>query len=558
MKKVVSLMAVLLIISSIVVACGATPEPQVIQTEKEVTRIVEGTPVVQTIIETQVVEKTVEVQKEVVKEVVVTATPEPTPAPKTGGTLIWAMYDELLGLDPHTNPLHRSLRLYELVYSTMTKLGRDLSVQPELAESWEISNDTVYTFHLRQGVKFHNGDELTSEDIKFTYERIMNPDIGSPVKTFLDVIQSIETPDKYTVVITLSEPNPAFLINIAHPNMSIVSEKVATEGDLAKDVVGTGPFKLAEWVPDNYMRLERNPDFFIEGLPYLDGIEWRVIPDYSTILAGLRTGEIDLADLPAKNAQLARSSGTLQVATSPILTYSFLAFNCEREPFTDPRVRLALSYAVDRQAVIDTVLLGEGQITGPLPPSLQQWALPLTEYPNYTRDLDKAKALLAEAGYPDGFEFPVMVLGDEAVARTQVLQDQLKDIGVQIQIESVERGLYIENWKNSNFDAFCGGNSGSPSPDYMLNRTFHTGGATNVFKYSNPTVDELLDKGQVTVDYDTAKGYYDELQRVLVEDAPMVWLYVANQFRVYQSYVQDVTVMPDTSIVYAREIWLDK
>jgi len=545
MRKHVVLLVALVTLVSLLAGCGPTPTPETIT--KVETKIVKE-------VETKIVK---EVETKVVEKVV-TATPEPTPAPERGGTLIWAMVDEVLGLDPHTNPLHRSLRLYELVYSTMTRLGTDLSVQPELCESWEIENDTVYTFHLRQGVKFHNGDELTSEDVKFSYDRVLDPETGSPAKSFLDVIDKIETPDEYTVVITLTGPNPAFLINIAHPNASIVSKRVATEGDLARDVVGTGAFKLGEWVPDSYMRLERNPDFYLEGLPYLDAIEWRVIPDQATILAGLRTGEIDVADLDAKNAQLARASKTLAVTTAPRLTYTFLAFNCEREPFTDPRVRLALSYAVDRQATIDAILLGEGEITGPLPPSLEQWALPLSEYPNYTRDLDQAKALLAEAGYADGFGFSVMVLGDEARARAQVLQDQLKDIGVEVEIEQVERGLYIDNWKNSNFDSFCGGNSGSPSPDYMLYRTFHSEGGTNVFKFKNDKVDDLLEKGRTTVDYATRKTYYDELQRELVQDAPMVWLSVANQFRVHQASVKGVTVMSDTSIVYAREMWLDK
>lgn len=506
---------------------------------------------------TQMVEK-IKIETKIVEKVV-TATPQPTPGPKRGGTLIWAWIDEVLGLDPHKNTMHRTLRLYELVYSTMTRLAPDLSVQPELCESWEIKGDTVYIFHLRKGVKFHNGEELTAEDVKFSYERILNPDTASPAKSFVEAIQKIETPDQYTVVITLSRPSAAFLSNIAHPNTSIVSKKVATTGDLAKDVVGTGAFKLAEWVPDNYMRLVRNPDFYIPGQPYLDAIEWRIIPDRATILAGLRTGQIDLADLDAKNAQLARASRTLIVDTAPMLTYTFLGFNCEREPFTDPRVRLALSYAVDRQAVIDAVLLGEGEITGPIPPSLKQWALPVSEYPNYTQDLDKAKALLAEAGYPNGFEFTIMTWQTpEGTAISQVLQDQLKAIGVQAKIEQLERGLWIANWKESKFDAFESGNSGSPDPDFMLYRTFHSEGATNVFKFKNEKVDQLLEKAQFTVDYKQRKAYYDELQRELVQSAPMVWLYVANQFRVHQQYVKGVIVMPDTSIVYAREWWLDK
>ena len=490
------------------------------------------------------------------------AQPPAPPSPKRGGVLIAARKAEVVGLDPHTSPAFSSKRVFELVYNTLVRFDGDMAIAPELASSWEISEDgRTVTFRLRPGVKFHNGDELTAEDVKFTFERILDEQTGAVARSFFTGITGIETPDPLTVVMKLDNPNAALLNNMANANVSIVSKKVAETMDLNKEVIGTGPFKLVEWVPDNYMRFEAHRDFFLDGVPLLDGIELRVIPDESSILAGLRAGTIDWALIEdPKVAVLALGEESLQVVRAPSLAYHLLGLNTRREPFTDVRVRQAISCAIDRQEIIDTAALGQGKVTGPLTSPF--FALPVSEYPCYTPDLEKAKALLAEAGYADGFSFKIMTPAAEpatALAEAQDIQAQLKQIGIEAEIDLVEFGIYVDRWKKADFDAWIGLNSGSPDPDYMLYRYWHSSGNLNfVPGWSDPEIDRLLDEGKTTWDPEARKAIYAEVQRKLVEAAPWIWTYVGYEYWAMQPYVKGFTPMSDGSILYLRDVWLDK
>ena len=220
-------------------------------------------------------------------------------APKRGGVLTLARQGEATNLDPHKVPAFTSHRVFELVYSTLTRLGPDLLVQPDLAESWTISPDgKQISFRLRPA-KFHNGDPVTSADVKFTLERIMNADTKAVARAWFGDIDRIESPDPRTVVLQLKQPNVALLVYLAHPNASIVSAKVAQAagGDLSKKehAIGSGPFRLAEWAPDNFMRFEAFKEFYVPGQPFLDGVRINIVPDESGLVAALRTKAADVA-----------------------------------------------------------------------------------------------------------------------------------------------------------------------------------------------------------------------------------------------------------------------
>src|SRR5438128_11264512 len=217
--------------------------------------------------------------------------------PKRGGTLILARQGEVTNLDPQKVPAFTSQRVFELVYSRLTSLTADLAVQPDLAESWTVSGDgKTYTFKLRPA-KFHSGDPLTSADVKFTFDRILTVD-GSVAKSLFADIDHVDTPDAQTVIFVLKQPNVTILPYMASPNASIVSQKVAgaNGNDLSKKeaAIGSGPFKLAEWVPDNYMLLQANPAHFVPGLPYLDAVRINVVPDQAGLVAALRTKAADI------------------------------------------------------------------------------------------------------------------------------------------------------------------------------------------------------------------------------------------------------------------------
>src|SRR5712691_537523 len=323
--------------------------------------------------------------------------------PKKGGTLILARQGEVTNLDPHKVPAFTSARVFELVYSYLMRLDENVGVQPDLAESMPTlsSDGKQVTVKIRKGVKFHNGDPLTSADVKYTFDRIIDTKTAAVARSFFGDVSAISAPDEATVVFDLKTPNAALLAYMAHPNTGIVSKKVGeANADLSKKetAIGSGPFKLVEWVPDNYMRFQANKDYYVSGQPYLDGIRINVVPDESSLTAALRTKAADMAIIyDVKVAKTLRNESAVTLSAKPSLSYNLLFVNTKRKPFDILKVRQAIAYAIDRKAIIDAVAFGEGEQTGPVAPALTNYALPVSQYPLYTRDVAKAKQLLQEA-----------------------------------------------------------------------------------------------------------------------------------------------------------------
>src|SRR5437773_3479981 len=335
------------------------------------------------------------------------ATTAPSPSasasgPKKGGTLILARAGEVTNLDPHKVPAFTSARVFELVYSYLMRLDENLGVQPDLAESLPTTSadGKTVTVKIRSGVKFQNGDPLTSADVKYTFDRIIDPKTSAVARSFFSDVDTITAPDPATVIFNLKNPNAALIAYMAHPNTGIVSKKIGeANADLSKKetAIGSGPFKLAEWVPDNFMRFEANKNYYVSGQPYLDGIRINVVPDESGLTAALRTKAADMAIITdAKVARTLRSETSVTLDSKPSLSYNLLFVNTKRPPFDNVKVRQAIAYAIDRKAIIDAVAFGEGEVTGPIAPALANYALPTSQYPLYTRDVAKAKQLLQE------------------------------------------------------------------------------------------------------------------------------------------------------------------
>lgn len=515
------------------------------------------------IVQTVVVEKPVEKVVEKVVQQVVTATPAPTAAPKKGGTLVIARAADSKGLDPHKQTAFSSFRFFDLVYNTLVGLDKDLKVVPSLAESWTVSPDGMtVTFKLRPNVKFHNGETLTSDDVKFTFERILNPETAAAARSNFTDIDSITTPDPNTVVFKLKKPNASILASMTTMNASILNRKAATANDPNKEpVVGTGPFKLEKWTPDNSMTLAANKDYFVSGQPLVDKIEVRIIPDEATILAGLRAKNIDWALInDPKVGLLAASSKDLNTVRTPSIAYHVFGLNASRPPFDNPKVRQAIVCAINRQELIDVASLGEGVTTGPL--TQPYYALAPGEGTCGKQDVEKAKALLAEAGAKD-INFKIMIAQDEpptAAAEAQAIQAQLKKIGVNAEIESLELANYVKRWLDGDMDAWVGLNGGNPDPDVMLYRYWHSTG--NLQKVhggvKDAELDKLLDQGRATFEPEKRKEIYTQVQKKIMDLAPWAWTYVGYEYRPMQQYVKGFTPMPNGSIQYLREAWLDK
>lgn len=470
---------------------------------------------------------------------------------------------DAVSLDPNVDPAFSSRRRYEHIYSRLVRYDDQLKIVPDLAESWKIlDGGRTYVFTLRQGVRFHNGRECVAEDIKYTFERILDPKTGSPGRASFVDVESIETPNRYTVAVHLKGPHAAFLSACASPFAYIVPREVVEEkGHLRNVACGTGPFMLQSWTVGEEMVLVKNPDYFIKGEPRVDAIVFSVIPEESSRIAALRAGNVDMIALDSPlSVRALKNDPAIQIISQQQLPYVGLGLNCKREPFTDRRVRFALSWAIDRQAVLDACAFGYGGVTGPIRPSCKEWAIPVAQLPSYSPDKQMAKKLLAEAGLNKPLSFKIMCSsGAEGLVEVaQAVQAQLREIGVKAELDLVEWGTYIKRWKERDFDAFTCLNGSYPDPHDELYPKFYTGGPQNVYGFSSPKVDALLDKGKVTVDPDERKKIYNELQKILVEESPIINIYVGNQFHAARAGVKGFKQVPTGDTYYLCQVQLGK
>ncbi|HWM78875.1 MAG TPA: ABC transporter substrate-binding protein, partial [Methylomirabilota bacterium] len=324
-------------------------------------------------------------------------TPAAAQTPKAGGTLVSAQTTEATGLDPQLVPALSRSRRSPLMYSQLVRYDADMNPRPELAESWQISPDGhTWTFKLREGVKFHDGQELTSADVKFTFDRLFE---SSPGKSDFIAVDKVEPAGKYGVKFITKEPFAGLLAALGGFWGYIISEAgIKKHGDLNKAALGTGPFMLVDWKVEQQLVLKKNPNYFKKGQPYVDDMVLRVIPDEANIVAALRTGQIQHAFIEDnKNYNLLKEEKTLTGYRSSRLGYDYLNINATRGPLKDVRVRQAISWAVDRSQVLRVAAAGFGRLTAPATAPMKQWQLPEEQWMRYYKpDLDKAKKLMAD------------------------------------------------------------------------------------------------------------------------------------------------------------------
>ena len=460
------------------------------------------------------------------------------------GTFVSAKTTEAPSLDPILEQALSRQRLDPLFYNRLVEWGHDGRLEPGLAESWTTSPDgKTWTFRLRRGVKFHNGRELVADDVKFTYERIIDPKTGSGGRGYLSAIDRMEIPDKHTLRIVTKQPSASLLAGMAGGWSSIVPREAVEKGDLRRTAIGTGPFVLQEWIPQSHLKARKNPDYWDKSKPTVDAIEIKVIPDEANIIAQLRTGNIHHALLEDnKNYLLVKDDRRLKALRSPRLGFDMVNINHGRKPFQDVRVRQALSLGIDRGEVLQAAASGLGSVTGPLTPAMRPWALPVEAFREwYTPNPEKARKLLAEAGFPTGFKttlkviptFPTMVAG------AQVIAAQLKKIGVDVQIIQEEYGVWIKAIIKPNFDFDLTMNvtSGDADPDSLFYRRFHS----SEKQWNNdgdPDIDVLLDQGRTAIDPAKRKALYDQAQRLMIERATQLWTFAPDMIDVTQSAVE--------------------
>ena len=484
-------------------------------------------------------------------------------AAATKVTLTIGVDQEVVGLDPTKVTAFSSFRRIDLLYNKLVTYDADLHVVGDLAESWDTPDSRTYVFHLRKGVRFHDGKEMTAEDVVFTIERILDPKTASPGRSYLDAVDSVTAVDPSTVRVHLKHPLASIFSGLASGNASIV-EKAAVlrsaSGDLQKTEAGTGPFMLAEWVPDNTMRLTRNPAYFKRGLPKVDEIVFRVIPEQASLLAAVRTRSVDTATISEGSvAKQAQADKALTVLQAPTLNLRIFSFNTTRPPFTDARVRDAIAFAIDRDAIVKAAEFGLGEVSGPVPAPAKSWALPVGEFPEYQPNPAQARKALQDAGAAGAaFKIVASPTYEGGLAVAQVIQNQLRAIGLAPSIENIEWGTYINRWVKRDFDTMVELRGGDPDPDRFLYRTFYSTGAVNNFLFKDAAVDRLLERGRVHLDPAERRPIYRELQKALVQKAPAVFLYTPLQTQVLQPYVKGFRLIPTGALNYLEQTSIER
>ena len=460
--------------------------------------------------------------------VVLTLLAPAAPAPAPAGTLRIGLESQPTTMDPGLSTDLYSHQAYSQILEGLLMLDPQGVPQPALAESWSPSADgKVWTFNLRQNVKFHDGTEFTADDVKYTIDRILNPDTRSPSRGLLAQIASVDAVDKHTVRITTRAAFTPILTNLAIAAYILPRGAHSRLGrDFARRPVGTGPYRMIEWVSDDRIVLEAFPDYY-GGKPSMDRLLFRFIPEASVRLAELESGGLDLiAQVPAQD--LARLRVSLIVDLQEVIgtNYRLYAFNTSVKPYDDLRVRQAIAHAIDRQKIVEVVWPGRGIVAeGPIPPT--SWAFD-ERFKGLGFNLNRAKQLMAASGHASGFDMNLLMPeGEENRREVALLIDQLKQINVNVKVTMMDFPSFLDRLLKANYDVLRVGWTVNPEPDSLLYSPFHSSaiGGFNFTKFKNARVDELLDRGRVVSNVNERMRIYREAQRIIVQEAPMAFIF---------------------------------
>ncbi|MGR3342365.1 MAG: ABC transporter substrate-binding protein [Paracoccaceae bacterium] len=481
-------------------------------------------------------------------------------APVSGGTLIWGHSETTQNLDMHQTGTASTSRLLENVHSSIVTVDKDLNVIPNLAESFEQSADGLtYTFKLRPGVKFHNGKTMTSADVKYSFERLRDPATGAVNFEVFNNVDSIDTPDDLTVIITMSKLNAPFLSRLAENGAGVIMPEGS--GDVQGTTpIGAGPFKFVRREFGNEVVLERFDDYW-DGPAYLDRIISREITEPTVRLTGLRTGELHMInDIPADRMAEIKSDPAFQVVTWFPLNWDFLNMNHDFEPFKDARVRKAFDLMIDKQALLDGALWGEGATTAsPSFPTSSSYNHDLVQRP---QDFAAARALLAEAGYGPGelkVVFKVTTNYPYHVDAAQIMLEWFREGGVDMSIVQLTWSDWLgQVWVDKDFEITMMNFFTLWEPDFLYYSLWNSTGAFNYRKINDPVIDELTERARVTIDPAARADIYKAVQQRVFDETHDVYLWFRNGSIGALNSVGglDTIVHPNGSNLNFHKVWL--
>jgi peptide/nickel transport system substrate-binding protein len=480
------------------------------------------------------------------------------PAAQEGSSLTFALNgDPTLNVFVWPNQLP-SVLVAKNVFSCLLKYSADdgSTVVPDLATEWSVSEDgLVWTFVLREGVTWHDGQPFTADDVKFTLDGILNPDVRAQFRAALAGVTEVAVVDPKTVTITSSVPLGSLPILLAY-NIAIAPKHILEGQDLneladfVQNPVGTGPYKVQEIVSGDRVVLTANADYY-DGAPAIGSMTYKIVPDIISVVAQLLTGELDMATVEPSNLEALLGEGNLTISSALEPNTFAVYLNNSRWPFDNVLVRKAVTMAIDRPAIVEQLLLGEAVVaTSSHSPAYGDFYNPNIQ--PYPFDTAQAEALMTEAGFAkqdgiwaqDGKPISIELMVDKGnTTREQlalVVQQYLQDFGIEVNVTVEEWSVYIERGGQlpGDYDARTGWRITAPDPDKTSE--YGTDGAVNHYAYSNPVADDLLARGRAEVDPAARVAIYHELQQVLYDDCPICWMYYPNGIIAHNAALQGV------------------
>jgi peptide/nickel transport system substrate-binding protein len=468
-------------------------------------------------------------------------------APRRGGTLKLSVDQAAAKLNPLLTRVNPEYMLAELLYSSLTRLKLDMTAEPDLAASWTSSPDLLeWTFVLRRGVTFHDGSPCTAADVVATFEAILDPKTASPARQNVGPIAKATAKDPNTVVFTLNSPFADLPVTLAYTNAKIVPAAVIKAGlaRLDREAIGTGPFKLVSFEPERQVVVARNDAYYDKTRPYLDRIQIVVYPDSTAEASALISGDTDLVSTtpPTEFARLSKASG-VKVLRTPSGQFCNVNFGCDAKPFNDVRVRQALAMTVDRTAMVDFVTEGYGTPGNdtPLNPAYRYYA----DQPLKKPDIAKAKALLAEAGFPNGLD-ATLIASDRPPVRTQLavaLREMAKPAGVRLNVETMPHATYLDQvWKKGSF--YVGFYNMQATADAIFALLYTSNAAWNETRWNNPAFDKVVNEARGTIDDAKRRALYTEAQKLMHAQVPSIIPVFFDLLAAQRDWVQGYQLHP--------------
>jgi peptide/nickel transport system substrate-binding protein len=478
--------------------------------------------------------------------------------PVRGGVLQVGLADDPPELDPHLTSSNASRTVLHNIFATLVEVDENLQIQPELAERWDVSEDgRIYTFQLRAGVTFHDGSPFDAEAVAYNFARMRNTEFGSARAGELSFVEEVTVDGPLQVTVQLSQPFGAFLPALASWSGMMVSPAAAEEHgrDFGQVLVGAGPFRFVERIRDDRLVLERFDGYFKDGLPYLDRVVYRPFVDAEARIVNLETGSIHIINtVPGRAVSRLQQNDAINMSIVGGLGFRGIWVNVTSDELGDRQRRAALSACIDRRTVVSAVF-GDAAVPAIGPFSPATWVVDSPdEAPQ--RDLDAARALLAEAGVPNGFSFPLLITpDDESIRVASIYAAMCSEVGIDIQLQQVEFGTILSRMREANYAAAQIELSPRNDPDLSSHPWFHSRGGVNFSHYASDEMDRILDAARAGVDQAERRALYREALDLFNTDFPYIFVYHLQEMKAYRTELQGYRHIPD-SMMRFEDVWL--